>query len=96
MTDRPSFALQFGSLVHSRRKKRQLTLAELAALVGVHEQSVWRWEHGEQLPDAYDLSRLAAALGCAVRTILPRRNAAPATVAPDELDYWSTGSPRHR
>ena len=77
MTDRPTFAQQFGALVHARRKKRQLTLAALAALVGVHMQSVWRWEHGEQLPDAYDLSRLADALGCAVRTLLPRKEAPP-------------------
>lgn len=79
MTDRPTFAIQFGALVHARRKKRQLTLAALGALVGVHEQSVWRWEHGEQLPDAYDLARLARALGCSVRSLLPDTQASSAS-----------------
>lgn len=71
MTDRPTFAQQFGALVHSRRKKRQLTLAALGALVGVHKQTIWRWEAGNQLPDAYDLAHLARAIGCSVKALLP-------------------------
>lgn len=79
MTDRPTFALQFGALVATRRQQRGHTLVELGALIGVHKQTVWRWEAGDQLPDAYDLARLARALGCSVRSLLPDAQASSAS-----------------
>lgn len=63
---RLEWAASFGRRVHRRRTELGLTLSELGAAVGSHRQSVWRWEHGEQLPDAYDLLRLARALRCTV------------------------------
>lgn len=71
MTDRPTWAAAFGALIAARRTVRGLTLAELGSMLGSHRQTVWRWEHGEQLPDAYDLCRIAEALGCSVRSLLP-------------------------
>ncbi len=66
MPPRPEWAVAFGSRVHRRRKELGLTLSELGTAVGSHRQSVWRWEHGEQLPDAYDLAAIARALRCSV------------------------------
>ena len=74
---RPDWALLFGARLRARRKELGKTLSEIADKMPCHKQSVWRWEHGEQLPDAYDLARLADALGCAVRTLLPRKEAPP-------------------
>jgi transcriptional regulator with XRE-family HTH domain len=59
---RPEWAAAFGARVHKRRKELGLTLSDLGAAVGSHRQSVWRWEHGEQLPDAYDVAAIAKAL----------------------------------
>jgi len=66
--DRPTWAAAFGSLIAARRTARGLTLAELGSMLGSHRQTVWRWEHGEQLPDAYDLR-------CSVRSLLPAERA---------------------
>lgn len=63
---RPEWAAAFGRRVHQRRKDLGLTLIALGAAVGAHKQSVWRWEQGQQLPDAYDLAALAKALRCSV------------------------------
>ena len=71
MTDRPTWAAAFGQLIAARRTARGLTLDGLGKLLGSHRQTVWRWEHGEQLPDASDLCRFAEALGCSVRSLLP-------------------------
>lgn len=62
MPPRPEWAAAFGRRVHLRRTELGLTLSELGAAVGSHRQSVWRWEHGEQLPDAYDVAAIARAL----------------------------------
>lgn len=59
---RDAWAAAFGARVHRRRKELGLTLSELGGAVGSHRQSVWRWEHGEQLPDAYDVAAIARAL----------------------------------
>lgn len=32
------------------RESARLSLAELAAQVGVHRSAVWRWEHGDRMP----------------------------------------------
>jgi transcriptional regulator with XRE-family HTH domain len=45
------------------RKKRGLSQAQLAELVGVEQPTVQRWENGKRMPDLESLDRLARALG---------------------------------
>lgn len=45
------------------RKKRGLSQAALAEIVGVEQPTVQRWESGKRLPDLDSLYRLATALG---------------------------------
>ena len=45
------------------RQTRYLTLGELAALVGVHKQTVYAWEKGAFKPGYTHLRALAQALG---------------------------------
>jgi len=73
--NRSEWAAAFGQLIAARRTARGLTLSELGSMLGSHRQTVWRWEHGEQLPDAYDLCRIAEALGCSVKSLLPAERA---------------------
>lgn len=46
------------------------TVAAIAARLGVHEQTVWKWRSGERLPSARRLLDLAADLGVPVEELL--------------------------
>lgn len=49
--------------LQSLRKKRGLSQAQLAELVGVEQPTVQRWESGKRLPDLDSLHKLASVLG---------------------------------
>lgn len=46
MNKKPSLALKIKEL----RKKRKITLAEVAAFIGCDESTVSRWENGKTIP----------------------------------------------
>jgi transcriptional regulator with XRE-family HTH domain len=52
------------------RKKRGLSQAKLAEIVGVEQPTVQRWETGKRLPDLDALHRLATALGVTAGALL--------------------------
>lgn len=52
------------------RRKRGLSQAQLAELVGVEQPTVQRWEKGKRLPDLDSLARLAAVLGVSPGALL--------------------------
>lgn len=52
------------------RKKRGLSQAKLAELVGVEQPTIQRWEKGKRLPDLDSLTALAAALGVSAGSLL--------------------------
>ena len=56
------------------RKKRGLTLERLADLVGVHINTLFRWESGVREPRASDIQKLALALGCSEADLLNGTN----------------------
>lgn len=60
-----------GHLVHARRTKLGLTLEDVAGLVGVPDQTIWKIEQGMVSPRDYLKITLAAALGCSVDTVFP-------------------------
>jgi transcriptional regulator with XRE-family HTH domain len=52
----------FGAQLHRLRKERGLTLAQLAAQIGVSKPTVWAWEQGKARPVQGRIDALAEAL----------------------------------
>ncbi|MEQ8409930.1 MAG: helix-turn-helix domain-containing protein [Erythrobacter sp.] len=55
----------FGMRLNRLRRERGLTLAEVAAVLGVSKPTVWAWEKGKAKPLPERLDAIAAALGVA-------------------------------
>lgn len=62
------------------RKKRGLSQAKLAELVGVEQPTVQRWESGKRLPDLDSLQKLAEVLGVTPGSLLD--GDAPVSIGP--------------
>lgn len=60
---RHSIPVRYLSELKPLRKKRRLSQAQLAELIGVEQPTVQRWESGNRLPDLDSLHRLAKVLG---------------------------------
>lgn len=71
-----------GSIVRKRRQVMDLDQRDLAALVGVHVNSVQRWESGKQYPGRH-LGKLEAVLGIVIDGDPGQQPQAP---TPEELD----------
>jgi len=56
--------------VKELRNGKHLSQEELASLVGVSMHTVFRWEKGERVPDANELTKLAKALDTTVAYLL--------------------------
>lgn len=56
--------------LQSLRKKRGLSQAKLAELVGVEQPTIQRWERGKRMPDLDSLEALAKALGVTPGSLL--------------------------
>ena len=52
------------------RQQRNLSRQELATLMGVTRQTIYRWEHGERLPDIITFVKLARLLGVSMEDII--------------------------
>lgn len=59
-----------GSLIRKQREATRMTVAQLAARVGVSRNTITNYEGGKTEPSASDLVRLAGALGCAIQDLL--------------------------
>lgn len=53
----------WSSFIRAYRKRHKLTQAQLAAQLGVKQQSVSRWEQGRQIPDFASQQKLRTVLG---------------------------------
>lgn len=62
-----------GDRIRARREVRKLTLAALAEKIGRNKSTVLRYETGELSLRLDELERIAEALGCDVRLLLPSR-----------------------
>ena len=60
----------FGVRLNRLRRERGLTLAEVAAGLGVSKPTVWAWEKGKARPVPGRLEAIAAILGVAPETLL--------------------------
>jgi len=61
---RPKFqwyidAMSIGKKITQLREEMGISQRELARKLGVHYQSIGRWEHDETIPDANDLRKIA-------------------------------------
>lgn len=72
----------FGMRLNRLRRERGLTLAEVAAVLGVSKPTVWAWEKGKAKPLPERLDAIAAALGVASDELAeqPERDAGLAVV----------------
>lgn len=59
-----------GKRLKSFRLRKNLSRKEIALRIGVLEQAVSKWEHGECFPDIYNLKLLAQILNISVDTLL--------------------------
>jgi transcriptional regulator with XRE-family HTH domain len=67
---RDSIPVGYQDQLKALRKKRQLSQAQLAELIGVEQPTVQRWESGKRVPDLDNLQALARALGTTPGAIL--------------------------
>lgn len=59
---RDEFAALLGQGLTAARKAAGMSQLELAAALGCHKQTVYRWEAGEQVPDVWHWSLLLRVL----------------------------------
>ena len=59
-----------GKKIESFRKQRGLSRQEIADLMTVTRQTIYRWEQGERIPDVLTLERLARILGVELTHLL--------------------------
>lgn len=59
-----------GKRLEMFREQRGLSRQDLADLMGVTRQTVFRWEHGERIPDVLTFVRLTRILGVEINDIL--------------------------
>ena len=62
-----------GKIIAELRKKKGLTQKQLAAVLGVTDKAVSRWENGNGLPDVSLLPKIAAAFDVTVDELLTGR-----------------------
>lgn len=60
------YAMVLGRVIASLRERRGLSQAQLAAMIGVAQSSLSRFETGASQPDAFTFRKLAQALGISV------------------------------
>lgn len=58
--------------IRELRQQRGITQAQLAALVGVQQNTASQWETGDRRPPSIILPRLADALGCTIDELYVR------------------------
>ena len=73
-----------GKKLEMYREQRGLSRQEAADLVGVTRQTIFRWEHGERLPDILTFLRIARIIGIELSDMLDTEGLEETTTAPAE------------
>ena len=71
MTASEEFYCLLGANVLAKRKHRKVSLNELARSIGVHRNTLWRWEQGTQPMPLHALLLAADRLCCNHLVLLP-------------------------
>ena len=69
-------AAKTGAFIAAMRRERNMTQAELAAVLHVTDKAVSKWERGAGLPDINLIEPLAAALDVSVLELMQGRRIA--------------------
>lgn len=64
------FYKTIGLRIAAARKLQDMTQDELAEKIGVHKQTLWRWEAGKRAPNGGELRELATVLDCSADFLL--------------------------
>jgi Zn-dependent peptidase ImmA (M78 family)/transcriptional regulator with XRE-family HTH domain len=72
----PAPTKEVGNLIRKQREAMQMTVAQLAARIGVSRNTITNYEAGKTEPSTSELLRLAEAFGCAIQDILRSESAA--------------------
>lgn len=56
--------------IRNARKSAGMTQSQLAAIIGVHQKDISRWENGERTPNIESLADLCKALKVSADTLL--------------------------
>jgi transcriptional regulator with XRE-family HTH domain len=64
-------AVFVGARIRARREELGLSLADVAAKLGIGRQNIHRYEAGARLPTLEALYPLAAALDCSMTDLIP-------------------------
>ena len=67
------FCCEQGRLLREKREHRRISQAQLGALVGVHRNTIWRWEDGDAGIPVWMLLRVADALSCNHLALMPAK-----------------------
>ena len=73
-----------GKKLEMYREQRGLTRQEAADLVGVTRQTIFRWEHGERLPDIMTFLQIARIIGIEISDMLDTEGLEETESAPAE------------
>ncbi|MGN1094423.1 MAG: helix-turn-helix domain-containing protein, partial [Candidatus Neoclostridium sp.] len=60
----------FGEILKEKRRECNISQGELAEKIGVHPQTVSKWERGKMLPDVGQFGDIANALGIPLEDVL--------------------------
>lgn len=63
----------FGDFLYSLRREKGMTQAQLAAMLGVTNKAVSKWETGEAMPETSQLVPIARIFGVTVDELLEGR-----------------------
>ena len=83
-------AAKTGAFIAAIRRERNMTQAELAAVLHVTDKAVSKWERGAGLPDINLIEPLAAALDVSVLELMQGRRIAAETVCRAEAAEMPT------
>lgn len=67
------FYFMLGQLIETKRKERKMTQTEVGNMIGVHRNTIMRWESGDMRMDVWQFIRLADALAVSHLKLLPPR-----------------------
>lgn len=68
-----AFYTEMGHLLTDRRNRAGFTQSALAAELGVHRNTVFRWESGEAAVPTWELMRIADVLSCNHSMLIPAK-----------------------
>lgn len=64
--------MTIGEIIRHRRKKLEISGTELAKIIGVNSNEIYRWETGEAFPSLLNAISLADFFGCSLDNLVGR------------------------